>query len=126
MPAKPSDVTEKELEILECLWANGESTIRQVSDKLYPGGTTVEYATVQTLLERLENKHYVKRDRSAFAHVFAARVERSDLIGKRLEELADGLGGGSWTPLLAQLIGRIKLKAKDRKTLQKIIEELSD
>ncbi len=75
------DVTDTELSILDLLWSDGPSTIRQLAARLYPEGKTSEYATVQSLLLRLESKGYVARDRRSFAHVFRATVERSAIIG---------------------------------------------
>ena len=62
------------------------------------------YATVQKLLDRLESKGIVKRDRSGGVHVFAAAIDRSELIGRRLRAVADSLCGGSLSPLLTHLV----------------------
>ena len=45
-----------------------------LTDRVYPRGGASAYATVQKLLERLEDKECVRRDRSAMAHVFRAAV----------------------------------------------------
>jgi predicted transcriptional regulator len=123
MPRTPVDVTETELAILEILWDKQTATVRQIVDELYREGTTGEYGAVQSLLERLESKGYVKRDRSAFAHVFSATIERDDLIGQRLRAVAEKLCGGSWTPLLMHLAQGAKLSADDRKMLRKLLAE---
>ena len=54
MPAKRPDVPDAELAVLKALWDQGEATIREIADRLYPGGETSHYATVQKLLDRLE------------------------------------------------------------------------
>lgn len=123
MPRKAVDVTDTELAILEVIWKQSSATIREITGELYAKGTTGEYGTVQKLLERLEEKGCVKRDRSSFAHVFTAKVKRSDLVGQRLADLAEKLCEGSWTPLLIHLAGNSKLTAQDRKMLRKLIEE---
>src|SRR3954468_23973451 len=94
------DVTDAELQVLQTLWDDGPATIRQLTDALYPGGGSAQYATVQKLLDRLEAKGFVARDRSAFVHVFWATVGREELIGRRLRTMADKLCGGSLVPLL--------------------------
>ena len=81
------------------------------------------YATVQKLLERLETKGCVTRDRSSFAHVFHPAIDRSDLISQGLENLAEQLCGGSLTPLLIHLAGATDLTEQDRKMLRKLIED---
>src|SRR5438105_15155121 len=88
MARTPQDVTEAELAILELLWEQGPAMIRQLTDRLYPQGGRAHYATVQTLLERLEAKDFVTRDRSGAAHSFGAAVGRDELIGRRLQATA--------------------------------------
>ena len=61
MARRPQDVTDAELEVLRALWELGPATIRTLADRLYPRGGASEYATVQKLLERLEDKGHVKQ-----------------------------------------------------------------
>jgi BlaI family transcriptional regulator, penicillinase repressor len=118
------DVADAELSVLEVLWVKGPATIRQLTDALYPAGTVAHYATVQKLLDRLETKGCVKRDRSAWAHVFKATIDRDALIVRRLQATADRLCGGSLTPLLTNLVRARRLTAKERQELQALIVEL--
>jgi len=124
MARKPQDVTDAELDVLSALWDGGPATIRKLTDRLYPAGGVAQYATVQKLLDRLESKGYVRRDRSASIHVFAATVAREDLIGRRLKAIADKLCGGSLTPLLSHLIQSRPLSPAERQSLRLLIEEL--
>jgi predicted transcriptional regulator len=126
MARTPQDVTEMELAILQELWDRGPATIRRLTEALYPGGGTSHYATVQKLLERLEDKGCVRRDRQGSAHVFAAAVGRDELIGRRLQAVAEQLCGGSLTPLLTHLVRSKKLSARDRQELRSLIEELDE
>jgi predicted transcriptional regulator len=123
MARTPQDVTQAELAILQVLWDRGPATIRQLTDALYPGGGTAQYGTVQKLLERLEAKKYVHRQRDAAAHVFAAAVGRDEMIGRRLEDVAAKLCGGSLTPLLTHLVRTRKLSARERRELRELIDE---
>jgi BlaI family transcriptional regulator, penicillinase repressor len=120
----PQDVTDAELAVLQGLWDAGPATIRQLTDTLYPGGLTAHYATVQKLLERLEAKQFVRRDRLAAAHRFEATINRDELIGRRLEEMAAKLCGGSLTPLLTHLVRAKRLTVRERKELRALIAEL--
>lgn len=126
MARTPRDVTEAELAVLQVLWDRGPATIRQLTDALYPGGGAAQYGTVQKLLDRLDAKGYVRRDRGGAAHTFAAAVGRDDLIGRRLRDVAEKLCGGSLTPLLTHLVRTRSLSAKERQTLRSLIEELED
>lgn len=124
MPRTPHDITDAELAVLEALWDRGPATIRQLTDVLYPDGGAAQYATVQKLLERLEAKEGVRRDRSQAVHVFSALLDRDALIGRRLRAVADQLCGGSLTPLLTHLVQSSRLTSRQRQELRSLIEEL--
>jgi predicted transcriptional regulator len=122
MAARSIRLTEAEFAVLEPLWDQGPQTIRQLTARLYPEQSTSDYATVQKLLERLEAKRCVKRDRSAVPHVFRAAVERADLIDDQLREIADRLCDGSLVPVLNQLVRGAALSRADREELRKLLD----
>ena len=95
MPCPAQDITDTELEILKLLWKEGPLTTRAITDELYPDGAQSHYATVQSLLSRLEEKALVDSDRGARPHVFRAAVRQDVVIGRRLRALADTLCDGS-------------------------------
>lgn len=117
------DITSSELAVLRILWDRGTATIRQLTDVLYPGGGAAQYATVQKLLDRMEAKDYVQRDRSLFVHQFKPLLDRDQLIGRRLRSLVETLCDGSLTPLLTHLARAGDLTAEDRQALRTIIED---
>jgi BlaI family transcriptional regulator, penicillinase repressor len=124
MARTPQDITDAELAVLQVLWDEGPCNIRKITGELYPDGRAAHYATVQKLLERLEAKECVRRDRGGAVHSFTAMIDRDELIGRRLQSVAEKLCGGSWTPLLTHLVQNQKLSAKDRQALRNLIEEL--
>lgn len=124
MARTPQDVTDAELSVLNVLWDEGPAPIRRLTEALYPNGGVAQYATVQKLLERLETKGYVRRDRRTNIHVFAAAVDRDDLIGRRLKAIADKLCGGSLAPLLSHLLQTRPLSRQERQSLRSLIDEL--
>jgi len=124
MARTPQDVTDAELAVLQVLWEQGPATVRQLSDVLYPGSRPSQVATVQKLLERLEAKACVVRDRRAAVHVFRAALDRDALIGRRLQELAEKLCGGSLTPILTNLVRVQRLTPREHQELLALIEQL--
>ena len=117
------DITESELAVLRVLWDLGPATIRQLTDVLYPQGEAAQYATVQKLLDRMEAKGYVRRDRTMFVHIFRSELDRDELIGRRLRSLAEMLCEGSLTPLLTHLARAKDLTDEDRLALRAIVDE---
>ncbi len=118
------DVTATELAILQVLWERGATTRRHISDVLYPGGGSAHYTTVQKLLERLEEKEYVHKERTGSGLRFTATVGREELISRRLLDVAEKLCGGSLTPLLINLVRARSLTAAELQELQELIDDL--
>jgi predicted transcriptional regulator len=123
MGRTPQDITDAELAVLQLLWDEGPATIRRLTAVLYPNGGVAQYATVQKLLERLEGKACVRRDRGSAVHVFAAVLGRDELIGQRLRAVAQKLCGGSLTPLLTHLVQATALTDQERQELRSLIEQ---
>ena len=124
MKRSQADVTDAELALLQALWDQGPATIRQLVERVYAQEGTSVYATVQKLLDRLETKGCVVRDRGQPVHVFQAAIGRDELIGRRLRAVADSLCGGSLTPLLTHLVEGAEFTDKDRKDLRVLIDRL--
>ena len=124
MSRKPKDVTDAELAVLRALWDQGASTIRQLTEIIYPEDVQTQYSTVKRLLARLENKGYVARDRTAPVHVFRAVVDRDQLVGRRLRALADSLCDGSISPLLTHLAQSESLTEEQQRALVVLIQDL--
>ncbi len=78
---------------------------------------------MQKLLERLEGKGHVSRGREREVLTFAASLEREQLIGRRLLDVADKLCGGSLTPLLMNLVRSRPLTAGELQELQDLVEQ---
>ena len=78
----------------------------------------------EPLLERLEDKRHVRRDRGGHAHVFSATTDRDTLVGQRLRVMAEKLCGGSMTPLLTHLVRAATLTPKELQELRALIDQL--
>lgn len=122
MGKKLPRVSDAELAVLKLLWERDVVTARQVRDVLYPGGTPSDHGTVQKLLQRLEAKRLVARDRSGFAHKFRARVSRDELLGSELRQLAEKMADGSLVPLITQAVSAEKLSAEERRALRRLLD----
>jgi BlaI family penicillinase repressor len=124
MARATGDVTAAELAVLQALWDRGPATIRQLVEQTYAAGGASAYATVQKLLERLEAKGAVRRDRREAPHRFEAALGRDELIGRRLRAVAETLCGGSLTPILTHLVRAKALSERERRELRALIDGL--
>lgn len=111
-----------ETEILRLVWDLQEATVQQVCDRL-PSRRKITYATVQTLLRRLERKGYIGHRIEGKAHVFCPAVERDRVVKRSVNDFLERLFGGDPIPLVQHLARHGKLGAKDLERLRKLIEE---
>ncbi len=107
-----------ETEILRLIWQLGRGTVQQVCEKL-PPRRRIAYATVQTLLRRLEKKGYVTHESQGKAHVFSPAAKREEVIKRTVGDFVDRLFGGDPVPLMLHLANHSKLDAENLKRLKK-------
>ena len=115
-----------ELAVMELLWDDDRLTARHIRERLYPGETKAQHGTVQRLLQRLEDKGFVDRDRAVPVHLFSALISRAAYASSQLESLADKLTGGSLAPLITHLMEQKKISRAEINRLQKILNGRAD
>jgi len=114
-----------ETEILRIVWQLGRGTVQQVHRAL-PEGRQIAYATVQTLLRRLEGKGYVSHETAGKAHVFAPAVRREDVVRRTVGDFVERLFGGDPVPLLLHLADKADLSDEDIRRLRRLIDKNED
>lgn len=111
-----------ETEILRLVWQLRKATVQQVCDKL-PAKRKITYATVQTLLRRLEKKGYIRHSIQGRAHVFFAAVRSEEVIKRSVGDFIDRLFGGDPIPLMQHLAEHGKIDAEDIESVKRLIDE---
>jgi predicted transcriptional regulator len=113
-----------ELQIMEVLWTNGPTAIRQIQESFGPKNRPA-YTTVQTMVYRLEAKKALRRARKiGNAHVFEALITRDAAKARLVDEFLS-LFGGRMQPVMAQLIEAGNLTSKDVADAERLLKELS-
>lgn len=110
-----------ETEMLRLVWTLGEGTVQQVSERL-PPQRKIAYATVQTLLRRLEKKGYVRHRSAGKAHVFFPAVQQEHVIKMSVNDFLERLFGGDPIPLVQHLAEHGRINAEDIEKLKRLIE----
>ncbi len=111
-----------ETEILRLVWQLDNASVQEVCDKL-PNKRKITYATVQTLLRRLEKKGYVKHRIRGKAHVFFPVVKREAVIKRSVGDFLQRLFGGDPIPLMQYLAQHGKIKTKDIEKLKQLVDK---
>jgi len=112
-------LTPYELEIMTILWRLGEASVREIQEAIVDRKRPA-YTTVQTIVNRLEQKGAVKRTRRiSNAFLFQAAITRKSVHRRIIDELLD-LFGGSAQPVVAHLLESGKLTLEDLKALEDV------
>lgn len=111
-----------ETEILRLLWQLESGTVKNVFEQLPPSRKIV-YATVQTLLRRLEQKGYVTHKQKGKAYVFMPTAQPNEVIKRTVGDFVDRLFGGDPLPLMLHLAEKSGLNEKDVNRLRKLIDK---
>jgi len=123
MPVPKAFITDTELELLKVLWREAPLTAREIAARLYGEATSSSIGTVQKLIQRLEEKELLKRDRREAVHRFSAGATREGIAGMQLQEFADKLSDGSLSPFIMHLVQAERLSKKDRQALRRLLGE---
>lgn len=111
-----------ELQIMEALWTQGASSIREIQEA-FPESGRPAYTTVQTTVYRLEAKKAVRRVKKiSNAHIFESAISR-DAAQRRLVDDLLGLFGGRTQPVMAHLVESGKLTLDDVEEARRALQQ---
>ena len=122
MSRNRQSITNTELSVLKALWDSGPLTARAIAEMLYGNCSESELGTVHSMLQRLERKKCILRDRSSHAHVFSSAVGRSEVAGQELEAMAKKLADGSMAPFLTHLVQANRLKQEEIDEIRRLLD----
>ena len=117
-------LTKLELQIMEALWSDGASSVRQIQER-FPEKSRPAYTTVQTMVYRLEAKKAVRRVKKiGNAHIFEALVSKNAAQRRMIDELMSFFGGRT-QPVVAHLIDSGKLTLEDVQEAERTLRKLA-
>ena len=121
--AKPrKQLTRLELQIMKVLWDSGPSNVQAVQDNL-PASPKLAYTTVQTMLNVLYRKGWVKRALRGRAYEYEPLLSQERAASGAIRDMIDRLFGGSVESLLMSLVKSKQLDVKNVEKLRTLVEE---
>ena len=117
--------TEKELEILKVLWAQGPSTVRQVNDEINKQQET-GYTTTLKLMQIMTDKGLLVRDDSGFKHVYKPAVSAENTEKQIVGEMLDKVFSGSAQRLVMRLLSSKQVTAEELKKIRQLLDKMED
>lgn len=115
-------LTEGELEIMQVVWDLQSCTVRQVYEKLREQ-RPIAYTTVMTMMNILEEKGHLKKERKARAYSYQSAQPKNRVISTMVNNFLTKVFDGSAKPLVMNLLKEKKLSEADLKEIAEMIEE---
>jgi predicted transcriptional regulator len=119
---KEPTLPDSELEVMRVLWKNERATAREVWEQLRTQGSAWTYATVNTLLQRLEAKGLAGSDKSRMTYVYWPEVTRSQIAKKKAKHLVDKLYDGKGAPLVVHLLKSQRLNPQEVSEIRQLLD----
>ena len=124
MPRPPSPrPTDVELQILDVLWEQGPSTVRQVHQSLAARRDT-GYSTTLKMIQVMREKGLVVRDESVRPQLYRAAESRRETQLRMLDDLAQKAFGGSAHKLVMRMLSANRVSVEELAEMQRLIEEV--
>ncbi len=114
-----------EMTVARILWEQSSSSVRQVHEAL-PANQSMDIATVQTYLRRLEAKGYATSVLNGRIRIYKAKTKAKTVIRQTVDDLVARLFGGPTMPLVRHLIEDHGINADDLVELRKLIDRMQD
>ena len=114
-----------ELEILKILWRDGESTGREVRDRLAVV-RDLAYTSVMTVMGIMEDKGYVKRKKSGKTFIYSPRVTEAATKKRMLRDVVDRVYEGSTMSVVVNLLESSDIDPDELKQLRALIKRKSE
>lgn len=122
MRPKSETLTTQELAIMKVIWRLGQATVRDVHDALQ-AHKTVAYTTVQTMMNILETKGHLRKQPGEKAQIYAPVRPQRTVVKSMVREFVDRVFDGSARPLLVHLMKDKGLTERERRELQRLLDE---
>ncbi|MFP4458665.1 MAG: BlaI/MecI/CopY family transcriptional regulator [Candidatus Zixiibacteriota bacterium] len=116
-------ITPLEWEIMQAVWEmEGELSVRDVLEATYPEGQKA-YTTVQTIMNKLEKKGFLRKKKIGLVNFYAPTKKRSEVVVGETKRFVERIFDGSFGELASYLIGSGKLTDKEIEHIKEIIDE---
>jgi predicted transcriptional regulator len=116
------DLSPSQLEIMEIVWERGEVTANEVR-LILARSRKVARNTVRTLLERMEDKGWLKHRAEGRTFFYASARPRHDTIGQKVREIVETICGGSPETLVTALLDYRGLRPDELKRIRQLLDD---
>lgn len=107
---------------MKLIWPDGQATVRDVYEQLRER-RSIAYTTVQTMMNILEQKGYLKKQPGEKAQRYVPSRPQHLVVRAMVSEFVTRVFDGSARPLLVHLVRERGLTARERRELQRLLDQ---
>jgi BlaI family penicillinase repressor len=123
MGKKPIKLSDLELEVMRLIWRDREVIVPELHAEL-ARDRDISYATVKTIVDRLEEKKAIERMRTYGRTIlYGPLIKETTLARPIVKDVVRRLFGGEARPMISHLLNVEKLSLDDLKYLESQISE---
>jgi len=115
--------TDKELEILQVIWADGPSNVRHINEVL-AAKTGIGYTTTLKLMQIMFEKGLLSRSKDGKSHIYSSEVSKDHAQGQIIDKLMNTVFNGSVKSLVMQALGNKKSSKKELDEIRAYLDKL--
>ena len=118
--SKPTDA---ELEILQVLWNEGASSVRQVNERMNEK-REIGYTTTLKMMQIMLEKGHVKRNTDSRSHIYSVAIEQGETQRNLLGKFVDNVFSGSTASLVMQALGSHDASPEELEEIKALIRKI--
>lgn len=121
--ARKSKLTPAEWEIMQAVWDLDRAvSVREILEHLFPDGEKA-YTTVQTVMNTLERKKLLKRQKTGMVNFYEPTYGRDELTRGEMDSLVTRVFGGSIPALANSLVSLDDVGLEELAEIRKLIQQ---
>jgi len=122
MRSKRARLSRTEWEIMKICWKKGKSTVRAIYEETIKVKKR-RYQAVKTMLDRMENKGYLRREKFGPLCLYEPIVSQSKEVSSAIDHFIDTVLDGAIAPLFTYFAKGEELGDEDIRKLKCLIEK---
>lgn len=112
-----------ELEVMKILWSKKEATVQEVLAELNKQNDYA-YTTIMTIMNRLDKKGILTRDKVGKGYLYKARYNQDELVQQTSSEKIEQLLGNYGEIAIAQFVDAVGHNPDQLNKLKQLIQNL--
>ena len=118
-----SPLSAAQLEVVRAIWQRGEATVTEVWKEVCAQSKSVARGTVQTTIQRLEAKGWLKHREVGQTFLYSVCCTQEAAETKLVSDLLESAFGGSASGLVKALFRQRKLSSEEARRIREVIAE---